>query len=112
MSKVQRQVTSKRSWLLAHALAVVTIVVTAYMLFLNFRYANIDYMPPPSVAEKIFIPFGVPSVFWFWGWMLTDFFRSRPMHASVAWGWFLLLGLWLASVPYFFFIWRPRHAGA
>jgi hypothetical protein len=89
-----------------------TLALTIYMLFLNFLYAGMDYMPAPSLTEEVFVSFGVLSVFWFWGWMLTDFFRNRPKHGAVAWGWLLLLGLWLAAVPYFFVIWRPRRASA
>jgi hypothetical protein len=110
MSKSQEHTLSKRRWLLAHALVAITLAVFAYLLILNFRYADTEQLPQPTAAEYVLIALGVPSVFWLWGWMLTDFFRNKTK--SVAWGWFLVLGNWLAAVVYFFVVWRPRHARA
>lgn len=110
MSEPQKHRTSTRRWLVAHALVVLSFSVFAYLLILNFRYAATEQLPQPTTLEHVLIGLGVPSVFWLWGWMLTDFFRSKAGSKSVAWGWFLLLGNWLAAVVYFFVVWRPRNA--
>lgn len=96
--------------MLAHALVAITLAVFAYMLVLNFRFADTEQLTLPTPPERVLIILGVPSVFWLWGWMLTDFFRNRTSSKSVAWGWFLVIGNWLAAVVYFFVVWRPRHA--
>jgi hypothetical protein len=101
---------SRTKWLIAHVLVVVTFAVFTYMLVLNLRFAFTREFPQPSLPEHVLIALGVPSVLWLWGWMLTDFFRSRSASNSIAWGWFLVLGSWLAALVYFFVIWRPRHA--
>ena len=101
---------SRRRWVLAHVLVLLTLAVFAYLLVLNFRYAATEQLTQPTAAERMLIALGVPSMFWLWGWMLTDFFRVKRGSKSVAWGWFLVLGNWIAAVVYFFVIWRPRHA--
>ena|SRR5688572_11381555 len=101
---------SRGRWLLAHALVALTLAVFGYLLTLNFRYAATEQLAQPTAVEPVLIALGVPSVFWLWGWMLTDFFRGKAGSKSVAWGWFLVLGNWGAAVVYFFVIWRPRHA--
>lgn len=110
MSNSQEHTMSRRRWLLAHALVALTLAVFAYMLILNIRYAATEQLAQPTAAEQVLIALGVQSVFWLWGWMLTDFFRSKTESKSVAWGWFLVLGNWIAAVVYFFVVWRPRHA--
>jgi len=100
-------------WLFVHALAALSLALFVYMLVLNFRYATTEELPElPSVPERLLIFAGLPSVFWLWGWMLSDFFRSKTERNPVAWGWFLVLGNWLAAMVYFFVVWRPRHATA
>lgn len=108
MSNPQNKISTRR-WLLAHALAAIVLVQFAYMLFLNFRYAASKQLPLLTAPEHVLIVLGVPSALWLWGWMLTDFFRSKSENKSVAWGWFLVLGNWFAAVVYFFVIWRPRR---
>ena len=106
----QERTISRRRWLLAHVLVALTLAVFVYMLILNFRYVAKDQLVQPTSPEFVLFALGIPSVFWLWGWMLTDFFRSKNGGTSVAWGWFLVLGNWLAAVVYFFVVWRPRHA--
>jgi hypothetical protein len=110
MSEAQKRTISTRRWLLAHALVALSLAVLVYLVILNFRYAATDQLLQPTAPEHVLIAAGVPSMFWLWGWMLTDFFRSKTESKSVAWGWFLVLGNWLAALVYFFVIWRPRHA--
>jgi hypothetical protein len=109
MSKTIEPGISTRRWLLAHVLVVLTLLLLAYMLLLNVQYAATQELPQPSVGARVLIALGVPSVFWLWGWMLTDFFRSKAKQHSVAWGWFLVLGNWLAAIVYFFIVWRRSH---
>jgi hypothetical protein len=101
---------SRGRWLLAHALVALTLAVFVYLLVLNFRYQASDQLAQPTTPELVLFTLGIPSVFWLWGWMLTDFFRSKSDRTSVAWGWFLVLGNWVAALVYFFVVWRPRHA--
>jgi hypothetical protein len=50
------------------------------------------------------------SLFWFWGWMLTDYFQQRPARHPIVWGWALVIANLLAALVYFFTVWRPRYA--
>lgn len=108
MSKPPEPTLGRKRRLLAHALAAITLAVFAYLLVRNFRHTA--PLPQPTPAEYMLIALGVPAVLSFWGWMLADFLRNRTRSKSVAWGWFLVLGNWLAALVYFFVMWRPRHA--
>ena len=108
MSESKAHALSSERWMLAHALVAIDLAVFVYMLFLNFRYADAGRLPQPTPSEYLLIALGVPSALW--GWMLTDSFHNKTGSKSVAWGWFLVLGNWLAAVVYFFVVWRPRHA--
>ena len=48
------------------------------------------------------------GTFVLWVWMLTSYFISRPDKATVAWGWFLFIGHFIAVLPYFYIVYRRR----
>jgi hypothetical protein len=98
-------------WYLAHVLAGIVIAFLAWGLYMNLVFLN-GNRELPEQMPLVYAPFvfvALIGIFSCWGWMLTDFFRNRPVRRPAAWGWFLVLGNYIGALVYFFLVWRPRE---
>ena len=88
-----------------------TLVLVVLMFSLAVYVAVTDEMPvldlPLPVRALGSLSF--VALLWLWIRMLVDFFRERPPHHPVAWGWFLFLGSYIGALAYFWAVWRPRN---
>ena len=83
---------SRRRWLLVHSLLVLSFAALVYMIVLNIRFAATRELPQPTAPEHLLIGVAVPSVFWLWAWMLTDFFLQQGCRSFRSVG--LVSGAW------------------
>jgi hypothetical protein len=100
-----------RSWYLLHALAVMALVLFAFLSGL-LAYSSLTDQAPSLDLPSPVLAFGslcVIAQLWLWVRMLVDFFRERPQRHPVAWGWCLLLGSYVGALAYFWAVWRPRN---
>lgn len=100
-----------RSWYLLHILAAMTLVAITF-LFSLLIYSSWTDQPPKldlPLPVRVFGSLCFIALFWLWIRMLVDYFRERPPRHSVAWGWFLFLGSYIAGLAYFWVVWRPRN---
>jgi hypothetical protein len=82
-------------------------VCLLFALLLMFTAAGDPFQVPAQLRGIAAV--GVIALLWFWIRMLVDFFRQRPTKHPVAWGWGLILGIYLGGIAYFFAVWRPRN---
>lgn len=100
----------RSSWFLTHTLAVLTLITVLMLaglsvLWLREGQAAFEIPLPVRVLGGI----GTVAMLWLWIRMLVAYFRERPPHYSVFWGFFLMLGSYIAALFYFWFVWRSRH---
>jgi hypothetical protein len=101
---------TRGEWLFVHTLASLSLLTLATFLvvkaYLILSGRSELYWP---VFARALLGVGVIAVFWFWVRMIVDYFRERPDRNPVAWGWVVILGSALGSLPYFWFVWRTRN---
>jgi drug/metabolite transporter (DMT)-like permease len=97
------------SWYLAHVLAVLSVLVLGFMVFMNLYFSSTRDLPEIPPAIRPLGSLSAIAMIWLWIWMLTDYFRQRPARSPVLWGWLLFLGSVFGGLAYFFAVWRPRN---
>ena len=96
-------------WYFVHSLAALTTLVVVYLFgsLGYFAYTGSPTQIPPMLRPVLAV--GAVTLLWFWIRMLIDFFRRRPSSTPVAWGFALVLGVYLGALAYFWYVWRPRN---
>jgi hypothetical protein len=99
------------TWYVARALACVVGLFVVVGVALDIEMAITHRYPDlQGWRWHVFATLAIISVFWFWAWMFSDYFRNRPATHPVAWGWTLFLASFLGALIYFLAVWRPRRA--
>jgi hypothetical protein len=98
------------TWYIAHVLASIVALFIVLGVTIEACMSITGIVPAPQGWWGVSGIITTIAVFWFWGWMLSDYFRNRPNHPTL-WGWSLFLASFGAALVYFFIIWRPRQLG-
>ena len=91
---------------MTHALVGVTAAFVCYAT-LGALFPVLGF--PKTIHPAVGAPLAI-AVSLFWVLMLTDFFRNGVPKGRVVWGTCLIGLCFIGALPYFWRVWRPRHA--